>query len=70
MFPTGHARNTTANLSDILNHKNHLLGKLALEDNDLDKLLKNLNNLEFLKNADLQTVYDCPIKYAKTSIDA
>lgn len=35
MFPAGHARNTTADLGDILQHKFKLLGKLALEKNEL-----------------------------------
>jgi 2-methylcitrate dehydratase len=30
MFPAGHCRNTVANLKEILDHKNNLLGKLAL----------------------------------------
>lgn len=32
MYPAGHARNTTANLKDILAHKFQLLGKLGLDD--------------------------------------
>jgi len=70
MFPGGHAKNTTANLQDILNHKNHLLGKLALGKAELEKLLKKLGNLENLKNSDLQKVYDVDIKYESKSIDA
>jgi len=70
MFPGGHAKNTTANLQDILNHKNHLLGKLALSKAELEKLLKKLGNLENLKNSDLQKVYDVDIKYESKSIDA
>jgi 2-methylcitrate dehydratase len=31
MFPSGHSRNTTANLKDILDHKNNILGRLSLE---------------------------------------
>ena len=30
MFPSGHSRNSSANLKDILSYKNNLLGKLAL----------------------------------------
>src|SRR5207253_3034993 len=29
MYPTGHARNTTANLTDVLNHKFRMLAALA-----------------------------------------
>lgn len=32
MFPSGHSRNTSANLKDILNYKNNLLGRLALSE--------------------------------------
>ena len=32
MYPSGHARNTTANLEDILRHKAALLGALAMDD--------------------------------------
>jgi len=70
MFPTGHAKNTTANLGDILNHKNHLLGRLALGKLDLERLLKNLGNLENLKSGDLVKLYDVGIKYQSKSIDA
>jgi len=70
MFPTGHAKNTTANLEAILKHKFHLLGRLALSKSELDKLLKNLGHLENLKNADLQKIYDVTIKYDAKSIDA
>lgn len=36
MFPSGHSRNTAANLQDILNYKNSLLGRLALSEADLN----------------------------------
>ncbi len=32
MYPSGHARNTTTNLDDVLSHKFDLLGKLAVDD--------------------------------------
>ena len=32
MYPSGHARNTTADLDDILNHKAASLGMIAMED--------------------------------------
>ena len=31
MYPSGHARNTTANLESILSHKFQLLGSLAVK---------------------------------------
>lgn len=69
MYPSGHARNATANLNDILAHKFRLLGGLALKSEDLEKGLKQWNNLEKLTNSDLQKIYNYDIKYASKSID-
>jgi 2-methylcitrate dehydratase len=46
MFPSGHSRNTTANLKDILNYKNNLLGRLALGESELKEKLSLLNSIE------------------------
>jgi len=32
MFPSGHARNTTANLTDILSNKFQTLGRIGIAD--------------------------------------
>ena len=32
MYPSGHARNTTCNLEDILAHKADLLGRISMDD--------------------------------------
>lgn len=32
MFPSGHGRNTTANLVDILKNKFNILGTIAIKD--------------------------------------
>jgi 2-methylcitrate dehydratase len=69
MFPSGHSRNTTANLKDILNHKNSLLGKLALSETDLTEKLSMLNNIDNLSNKDLQNLYNCKINVRKNSVD-
>lgn len=45
MFPAGHARNTTANLKSILNHKFNLLAKLSVDKNKTQPLIDNLQNL-------------------------
>jgi 2-methylcitrate dehydratase len=37
MYPAGHARNTTADLEDILEHKFEILGKLAVGDPKADR---------------------------------
>lgn len=69
MFPSGHSRNTSANLSDILNHKNNILGKLALSENDLTEKLNLLNSLEKASNKDLQNLYTCNINVREHSVD-
>lgn len=69
MFPSGHSRNTVANLKDILNHKFNVLGRLALKEDELKTKLNDLNNLESLKNADLQKLYECKIRETKVSVD-
>ena len=69
MFPSGHSRNTAADLKDILSHKFNVLGRLALKEDELKSKLTSLNNLENLKNADLQTLYECKIRESKVSVD-
>lgn len=61
MFPSGHSRNSTANLKDILNYKNNLLGRLALGESELKEKLSMLNSIENLSNQDLQRIYECKI---------
>jgi 2-methylcitrate dehydratase len=56
MYPGGHARNTTANLRDILSHKFKLLGDLALKD--AAKFIDRFNNLAKLNASELQSLYD------------
>ena len=69
MFPSGHSRNTAANLKDILNHKNNLLGKLALSESELKSKLDALNNIEQASNKDLQNLYNCSINVRQHSVD-
>ena len=69
MFPSGHSRNTAADLNGILNHKFHLLGKLALSEKELESKLEKLNKIESLSNEDLQTLYECKIHYTTHSVD-
>jgi 2-methylcitrate dehydratase len=62
MYPAGHARNTTANLSAILDHKFDLLGKLALPDGQsVPALVERLQALDTLSAEELLTIYDLPI---------
>ena len=69
MFPSGHSRNTSANLKDILNFKNNLLGRLALGESELKEKLSLLNNIESASNQDLQKLYECKINVRKYSVD-
>lgn len=69
MFPSGHSRNTAANLKDILNYKNNLLGKLALKENDLITKLNELNAIQTLSNEQLRSLYECSITYKRYSVD-
>ena len=60
MYPAGHARNTTANLKDILLHKAKLLGALSMSD--FDKVIARFNGLAQLSTADLAKLYDFAIE--------
>jgi 2-methylcitrate dehydratase len=70
MFPSGHARNTTCNLQDILNNKNNTLLSYAVSDkNKRTDLLNRLNNLEKMNNKDLENIYNCEVEHSSASID-
>lgn len=69
MFPSGHSRNNSANLEEILNYKNNLLGRLALSENDLKEKLNLLNSIEKASNKDLQHLYSGKINVKKHSVD-
>jgi len=69
MFPAGHSRNTNSNLRDILLHKNHLFGRLALDESELKEKMSMLNSIETLSNKDLLRVYECKLNLRKYSID-
>lgn len=69
MFPSGHARNTSADLKGILDHKFKLLSSLALSHDKIAPFLKNLTSIETLQNTDLQNIYNCNIRYSKVSVD-
>jgi 2-methylcitrate dehydratase len=53
MFPGGHARNDTVSLNEVLKHKFKVLGKLALEKNELIRLKIQLDNIAEMSNEDL-----------------
>jgi 2-methylcitrate dehydratase len=59
MYPAGHARNTTADLKDILAHKWRMLGSLAVEQPEI--LIKRLGALEKKSAKDVAALYDFEI---------
>jgi len=59
MYPPGHARNTTANLKGLLEHKHKLLGGLVFKDTGVfEKFVTPLVNLKTLPAAQLQSIYE------------
>lgn len=69
MYPGGHARNTTADLSSILDHKWALLGSLALADgSDVASAVGKLNSVASMSASDLMGVYQMDIA-SRDSVD-
>jgi len=59
MYPSGHARNTAANLKDILSHKNAMLGDIVFADSATTKaFVGKLQSLKSLSAAETQTIYE------------
>merc|ERR1712154_545826 len=59
MYPPGHARNTTANLKGLLDHKHKLLGSLVFKDaGAFEKFLTPIVNLKTLPAEQLQSIYE------------
>ncbi len=58
MYPGGHARNTTADLTNILDHKFHLLGRIAMEKPE--QAITRLGNLSAKSADDIQGLYTLP----------
>lgn len=62
MYPGGHARNDTADLKGILDHKFQLLGKIAFpEDVDVQEQINRLEAIGSTSAFDLSGIYDFPI---------
>lgn len=58
MYPAGHARNTTANLQDILLHKWKVLGEIAFDDAErAEAFIDKLESIESLSADGLATLY-------------
>ncbi len=68
-FPGGHCANETVSLTDIMRHKFIRLGQIALEKEDLQNFVMNLENIGELNNEQLINIYDCNIKFAVEPID-
>mmetsp|Transcript_18109 Transcript_18109/g.20275 ORF Transcript_18109/g.20275 Transcript_18109/m.20275 type:complete len:533 (+) Transcript_18109:2-1600(+) len=68
MYPSGHARNTTCDLSAILAHKFAQLGGIAVKD--VNALLMNLGDLESKSPAEMGALYDCDINFSQAPLDA
>merc|ERR1719436_966448 len=59
MYPSGHARNTSANLKQILAHKNRMLGNIVFSNQGMvDAYVKKLTEIKSLSAADVATVCD------------
>lgn len=69
MFPCGHSKNESVSLHEILQHKFKLLGKLALDRQELIRFVVNLENIAEMSNEELIEIYDCNIKFAESPID-
>ena len=69
MFPGGHARCSNISAKEVLRHKFKLLGKLALEKHELIRFMINIDNIDQMKNEELQDIYDCNIRFADEPID-
>lgn len=62
MFPTGHARNTDADLEDVLRHKFSMLGALAFEtEEQFAAVLERLDRLPQLTAFELADLYQFDI---------
>jgi len=67
MYPAGHARNQTANLVDLLQNKFKKLASLAV--NDVDGLLKKLDDLQGKTADEIQTLYETKMNFADQVFD-
>lgn len=65
MYPSGHARNTGANLKDILAHKFNLLGGLTLKSGDsgeIAKLVNRYSNVRSKTPREITAIHDFDLK--------
>mmetsp|Transcript_64203 Transcript_64203/g.139667 ORF Transcript_64203/g.139667 Transcript_64203/m.139667 type:complete len:573 (-) Transcript_64203:305-2023(-) len=58
MYPSGHARNATADLRDILRHKNRMLGSIVFQDAaEVDSFVQRLASMKSLSASQVDEVY-------------
>jgi len=58
MYPSGHARNTSADLKKILQHKNRMLGDIVFADRpQVDSFVSRLVNLKSLSATEVGSAY-------------
>lgn len=70
MFPGGHSANKSVNLHTVLQHKFKLLGKMAMEKNELIKFVVKLENINEMAAEELENIYDAELSFINRSIDA
>lgn len=70
MYPAGHARNTTADLTGILEHKFRLLGSLGVGEGAVAGLVAKLSGLEKKGAAEVASLYDVVIRERADFVDA
>merc|ERR1711953_144707 len=59
MFPSGHARNETADLKKILAYKNRMLGDIVFESRgEVDPFVNKLMSLKSLSASEVASIYD------------
>merc|ERR1712173_434847 len=59
MYPSGHARNATANLREILAHKNRMLGDIVFsERSTVDSFVQRLANMKSASASEVASLYD------------
>jgi len=59
MFPSGHARNETADLKKILAYKNRMLGDIVFESRgEVDGFVNKLMSLKSLSASEVASIYD------------
>merc|ERR1711964_904971 len=59
MYPSGHARNTAADLKQILAHKNRMLGDIVFASRgEVDSFVGRLQGMKSLSSAEVASIYD------------